>query len=82
MQTEKKPENIIVRKRAAGVLARGPIIGRQNIEITADMGHGSLVFELTGTGITIKLAAGDVASVLNEAVKKGMERQVKSDEKG
>ena len=82
MQTEKKPENIIVRKHAAGILAKGPVIGRQNIDIIADMGRGSLILELIGTGITVKLAAVDVAAVLNEAVKKGMERQVKSDEKG
>lgn len=73
MQTAEKPKSAAAMKYAIGTLAKGSAIGRQSVTITADMARGSLAFELIGTGITFKLAVGDVAAVLNEVVRKGME---------
>ena len=80
MQTAEKPKSTAATKYAIGILSKGPMIGRQSVTITADMARGSLVLELIGTGITLKLAAGDVAAVLNEAVRKSIESGVKYDE--
>lgn len=74
-------EKPVASKCVAGIVSRGPILGRKNILLTADMECGTITLEIVDTATSIKLQAGDIAAVLNEAIRKSIGKEAKPDER-
>ena len=68
-----------VSKKSVCVVTHGPMIRRSDVSFSADVGRQ--IFCVRVAGMAISLPLGDVAGVINEAVKNALRKEDKPNER-